>query len=199
MLARLPSSDNPSPDNVRYLDQVYTLLKTHFQTKGYVEATINDNVDWKDSIMGHPAYNFNNGIRSGVTHTYYQTAKARSNFKVLLWTYAQSVIRNGPTITGVQTNNTIDLPNGLATLTPNGRVILSSGVFGSSRLLFLSGIGPADMITQAKQSSLGHLLPDPSSYIDLPVGYYASDNPSINVSRLTIPLIGLFDLFFNII
>lgn len=183
MLARLPSTDVTSPDGVWYLDQVYDLLKTHFSTKGYSELDINTNINWKDSVYGHPSYNFKNGIRSGVTHTYLQTAKARSNFKLLLYTYAQSVIRTGAQITGVQTNNTIDLPNGLATLTSKGRVILSSGAFGSSRLLWLSGIGTSDMIGQAVASNLGSLVPPSASWINLPVGYFASDNPSINVSE----------------
>lgn len=192
MLARLPSSNNPSPDGVRYLDQVYDLLKIHFAKKGYQEAVINDNVDWKDSIFGHPQYNFKNGIRSGVTHTYLQTAKARSNFKLLTYTFAQSVKRNGATITGVQTNNTIDLPNGLATLTANGRVILSGGVYGTARLLFLSGIGPSDMLGQAAASSLSSLMPPSSQYINLPVGYYVSDNPSINLV-FTHPMVDDYD------
>ncbi|CAG7847998.1 Cellobiose dehydrogenase Short=CDH; AltName: Full=Cellobiose-quinone oxidoreductase; Flags: Precursor [Serendipita indica DSM 11827] len=181
MLARLPSSNNPSPDGARYLDQ-----------KGYMETVINDNVNRKDAIFGHPQYNFKNGIRSGVTHTYLQTAKTRPNFKLLTYTYAQSVKRNGATITGVQTNNTIDLPNGLATLTPRGRVILSSGVYGSARLLFLSGIGPSDMLGQAAASNLASLMPPASQYINLPVGYYVSDNPSINLV-FTHPLVDDYD------
>lgn len=181
MLARLPSSETPSPDGVHYLDQVYTLLRTHFSKKGYSEIVINSQVQRKDLVFGHPSYNFKNGVRSGVTHTYLQTAKVRQNFKLLLYTYAQSVVRNGAQITGVQTNNTVDLPNGLATLTPKGRVILSSGAFGSSRLLWLSGIGTSDMINQAVASNLGSLVPPQPSWINLPVGYYASDNPSINV------------------
>ncbi|KAG8842600.1 hypothetical protein FRB91_004077, partial [Serendipita sp. 411] len=181
MTARLPYYDNPSPDGVRYLDQVYTLLKKHFVTLGYGEANINDNRNWKDSVFGHPTYNFNNGIRSGVTHTYLQTAKARSNFKLLMWTMAQSVKRNSGQIVGVQTNNTIDLPNGLATLTSKGRVILSGGVYGTARILFSSGIGPADMIAQAAASTIASQLPPAAQYINLPVGYYVSDNPSINL------------------
>lgn len=181
MRLRLPSSAPPSSDNKFYLDQVYTLLKTHFSKKGYSEIVINDQPDWKDAVYGHPSYNFHNGIRSGVTHTYLQTAKARSNFKLLLYTYAHNVVRNGATITGVRTNNTIDLPNGIATLTPKGRVILSSGVFGTARILFTSGIGPTDMIAQVNQSAVANLLPPWNQYINLPVGNYVSDNPSINV------------------
>ncbi|KIM33732.1 cellobiose dehydrogenase protein [Serendipita vermifera MAFF 305830] len=180
LFARLPSRTPPSPDGKYYLDQVYTVLSTHFSKNNYSEVVINDDRDRKDGVYGHPAYNFNNGIRSGVTHTYLQTAKARSNFRLLMYTYAYNVVRNGPTITGVRTNNTIDLPNGIANLTPKGRVILSGGVYGTARMLFTSGIGPADMLSQVSKSSVANLLPPSSQYIDLPVGYYVSDNPSIN-------------------
>lgn len=181
MVARLPSSEATSPDGKHYLDQVYQLLSSHFKTKGYEGIDINSDRNRKDNVFGHPAYNFKNGIRSGVTHTYLQTSVARENFKLLPWTYALAAIRNGSTITGVQTNNTLELPNGLATLTPKGRVILSGGVYGSSRMLFASGIGPADMIQMVEASSQANLLPNSSQYIDLPVGYHVSDNPSINV------------------
>lgn len=197
LLARLPSYTPPSSDNKYYLDQVYTLLKSHFSKKGYSEVVINDNRDWKDSIYGHPAYNFHNGIRSGVTHTYLQTAKARSNFKLMLYTYAHSVVRNGATITGVRTNNTIDLPNGIATLTPKGRVILSSGVYGTARILFTSGIGPTDMIQQVNQSAVASYLPPWNQYINLPVGQYVSDNPSINLV-FTHPAVDDFENWQNI-
>lgn len=168
------------------MDQVYTVLATHFSKKNYSEIIVNDNRDKKDGFYGHPGFNFRNGIRSGVTHTYLQTAKARSNFKLLLYTYAYNVVRNGPTITGVRTNNTIDLASGIATLTPKGRVILSSGVFGTARILFTSGIGPSDMISQVSKSSVANLLPPSSQYITLPVGNYVSDNPSISVCGLVI-------------
>lgn len=181
MLNRLPYSDATSSDGGYYLDQVYTLLRTHFLKQAYSEISINSNRNWKDSVFGRPSYNFKNGIRSGVTHTYLQTAKARSNFKLLMWTYTQAVVRNGSTITGVQTNNTLELPNGLATLNPKGRVILSSGCFGTARTLFASGIGPSDMIQMVQGSSQANLLPPSSQYINLPVGYYVSDNPSINL------------------
>lgn len=57
--------------------------------------------------------------------TYYQTLKARSNVKVMMYTVATSIVRNGATITGVRTNNTAIGGNGIIPLNPNGRVILS--------------------------------------------------------------------------
>lgn len=70
-------------------------------------------------------------------------------------------------------------------LTKNGRVILSAGSYGSPRILFQSGIGPADMIAVvAGNAASAPNLPAPANYIILPVGENVSDNPSINVRLL---------------
>lgn len=126
---------------------------------------------------------FINGKRGGPVATYLQTALARSNFVYKDYTLVSNVIRNGSTITGVKTNNTALGPNGVIPLNPNGRVILSAGSYGSPRILFQSGIGPTDMIDLVKASATAAPnLPPQSEWIDLPVGYNVSDNPSINVS-----------------
>lgn len=81
------------------------------------------------------------------------------------------MVRNGSTITGVQTNDTSAGPNGFIPLNPGGRVILSAGTYGSARILFRSGIGPTDMITLAQGDPIaGPLLPPQASWINLPVG-----------------------------
>ncbi len=82
----------------------------------------------------------------------------------------------------MRTNDSSLGPNGIVTLNPKGRVILSAGSFGSARILYRSGIGPTDMISLVQgDATAGPLLPDESDWIDLPVGYNVSDNPSINV------------------
>lgn len=68
-------------------------------------------------------------------------------------------------------------------LTAKGRVILAAGVFGTARILFQSGIGPTDMLTIVKNNAAyGPNLPPSTAWINLPVGSYVSDNPSIGVS-----------------
>jgi len=82
----------------------------------------------------------------------------------------------------VQTNDTSLGPNGVVSIIANGRVILSAGSFGSSRILFMSGIGPMDMlqIVQNNADSAAN-LPPMAQWINLPVGQNVSDNPSIKV------------------
>lgn len=124
--------------------------------------------------------------------TYLQTAEKRSNFTLKLYTMVSNVVRTGGTITGVQTNDTSLGPNGIIPLTKNGRVILSAGSFGSARILFQSGIGPTDMLQTVQSSTAAAHLPAESDWIDLPVGYNVSDNPSINFV-FTHPSIDAYD------
>lgn len=118
-------------------------------------------------------------MRWGPVRTYFQTALQRSNFKFLQNTMVNNLVRNGSTITGVQTNDTSIGPNGVVSLNPNGRVILAAGSFGTSRLLFQSGIGPLDMIQTVQNSSAAGNLPPESDWIDLPVGQHFSVQPVV--------------------
>ena len=81
------------------------------------------------------------------------------------YTLVSNVVRNGSTITGVQTNNTAIGGDGIIPLNPNGRVILSAGSLGSPRILFQSGIGPSDMISLVQGDSVaGPRLPPQSQW-----------------------------------
>jgi len=180
--ARLPSTDHPSTDGKRYLEQSATVAALLLNPQGYRNLTINSSPNSKDHVYGNSAFDFINGKRGGPVATYLQTALARSNFVYKDYTMVTNVVRNGPNITGVQTNDTSLGPDGIIPLTKNGRVILSAGSYGSPRILFQSGIGPADMLEVVEGiPSAAANLPPPTEYIDLPVGDNVSDNPSINL------------------
>ncbi|KAG6878465.1 substrate-specific activator of APC-dependent proteolysis [Termitomyces sp. T159_Od127] len=182
MLARLPSTDAPSTDHKRYLEQSANVAAQLLQYQGYRQSTINDNPDDKEHVYGYSSFDFLGGKRGGPVATYYKSAKTRPNFTYRQYAYVQNLVRNGSEILGVQTNDTSLGPDGVIPLNPNGRVVLSAGTFGTSRILFRSGIGPTDMITLAqKDATAGPRLPPQSQWIDLPVGYNVSDNPSINL------------------
>jgi cellobiose dehydrogenase (acceptor) len=174
--ARLPSTDHPSTDGKRYLEETYTIASQILKYGGYSNITINDNPNQKDHAYGYSAFSFIDGKRGGPVPTYLRTAKARSNFKLVVNTTATNVVRNGAAITGVRTDK------GIYVLTSKGRVVLSAGVFGTSRILFQSGIGPTDMINIVKgNTEFGARLPASSQWINLPVGNNVQDNPSINL------------------
>ncbi len=157
--------------------------------QGYRQATINDSPDSKDHVYGYSAFSvsplfplpspflirmgqFINGQRGGPVATYLRTARARANLTFKQWVYVLNVVREGGQVTGVATNDTSLGPDGVVPLTPNGRVILAGGSFGSPRVLFRSGIGPGDMLGVVQQAGLE--LPDEADWIDLPVGYNVS-------------------------
>jgi cellobiose dehydrogenase (acceptor) len=174
--ARLPSTDHPSTDGQRYMEQVFGVVGGWLNKNGYSNITINDNPNFKNHAYGYSAYDFVAGQRGGPVPTYLKTASARSNFKLVVNTTVSNVVRNGAQVSGVRTNK------GFYTLTSKGRVVLSAGSFGTPRLLFQSGIGPTDQINIVKGNSIaGPLLPPSSQWINLPVGYNVSDNPSINL------------------
>ncbi|EEB87717.1 hypothetical protein MPER_14837, partial [Moniliophthora perniciosa FA553] len=124
---------------------------------------------------------FIDGKRGGPVASYLRTAKARDNFKLQLYTMVTGLTRDGSTITGVRTNDSSLGPDSVVPLTENGRVILSAGSFGTPRILYQSGIGPADMINLVKaDATFGPNLPPEEDWIDLPVGANVQDNPSVN-------------------
>ncbi|EKM53326.1 uncharacterized protein PHACADRAFT_259608 [Phanerochaete carnosa HHB-10118-sp] len=180
--ARLPSTDHPSTDGERYLEQTFGVMSQLLSGQGYSNITINDNPNYKDHVYGYSSFDFLNGKRAGPVATYLQTALARPNFTFKQNVMVSNVVRNGSQILGVQTNDTTLGPNGFIPLTTNGRVVLSGGAFGTSRILFQSGIGPTDMLQIVQGSSTAAAaLPPQDQWIDLPVGYNAQDNPSINL------------------
>ncbi|KIY62194.1 hypothetical protein CYLTODRAFT_185011 [Cylindrobasidium torrendii FP15055 ss-10] len=179
---RLPSTDAPSTDGKRYLEQVHDVVGQLLDSQGYESITINDAPNSKDHVYGYSAFNFQDGKRAGPVATYLRTAKERDNFRLAQYTLALNVERNGSAITGVRTNDSSIGPDGVIPLNAGGRVILSAGSFGSPRILFRSGIGPEDMIERvAADSTASQWLPDEEDWIDLPVGENVSDNPSVNL------------------
>nr|Q01738.1 RecName: Full=Cellobiose dehydrogenase; Short=CDH; AltName: Full=Cellobiose-quinone oxidoreductase; Flags: Precursor [Phanerodontia chrysosporium]AAB61455.1 cellobiose dehydrogenase [Phanerodontia chrysosporium]AAB92262.1 cellobiose dehydrogenase [Phanerodontia chrysosporium]AAC49277.1 cellobiose dehydrogenase [Phanerodontia chrysosporium] len=180
--SRLPSTDHPSTDGQRYLEQSFNVVSQLLKGQGYNQATINDNPNYKDHVFGYSAFDFLNGKRAGPVATYLQTALARPNFTFKTNVMVSNVVRNGSQILGVQTNDPTLGPNGFIPVTPKGRVILSAGAFGTSRILFQSGIGPTDMIqTVQSNPTAAAALPPQNQWINLPVGMNAQDNPSINL------------------
>ncbi|VDB95623.1 unnamed protein product [Peniophora sp. CBMAI 1063] len=196
--ARLPSTDHPSTDGKRYLEQSYNVAEQLLKPMGFNAGTINDNPNNKDHIYGYSAFDFIDGKRGGPVATYLQTAQARPNFTLKQYVYVQNLVRTGGTVTGVRTNDTSLGPNGIIPLTPNGRVVLSAGAYGTSRILFASGIGPSDQLAIVQQNpTYSAWLPKSSDFINLPVGMNVSDNPSINLV-FTHPDIDAYENWANV-
>lgn len=55
--ARLPSTDHPSTDGKRYLEQTADVAAQLLGGQGYRQLTINDDPNSKDHVYGYSAYN----------------------------------------------------------------------------------------------------------------------------------------------
>ncbi|QRV75686.1 GMC oxidoreductase [Ceratobasidium sp. AG-Ba] len=180
--ARLPATETPSSDGKLYLTQVYDVVKSLLDKQGYSQYVINDSPNTKDHAYGRPGYYAQNGKRTGPMDTYLKTSKTRPNFKLLMHTKVLSLVRNGSQITGVRVSNTTVNGNGIISLTTKGRVVLAAGVFGTAKILYQSGIGPADMLAiTAGNPATANFMPPASQYINLPVGHFVRDSPGVNL------------------
>ncbi|KAL9117040.1 MAG: hypothetical protein Q9187_006429, partial [Circinaria calcarea] len=171
------SSDNPSPDQIRYLQSGYTAAKDWLVTgAGYAETDINANAASKTKVFGRPVYNYNNGQRSGPVISYMQTALQRPNFHLQSGAWVQRVIRTENVATGVVAN-----VGGVMTtfsLSTKGRVILSGGALKSPELLMKSAIGDPAVLTRLQQANKLGGVP-PSAWINnTAVGAGLFDNPN---------------------
>ena len=59
---RLPSTDHPSTDGQRYLEESADVVSQLLKAQGYSQITINDNPDYKDHVYGYSAFDFINGF-----------------------------------------------------------------------------------------------------------------------------------------
>lgn len=116
--------------------------------------------------------------------TYLVEANERSNFKLWTNTTVSRVIRAGSLITGVEVQAYgVDGHCGVVNVTAGtGRVILSAGTFGTPKILFRSGIGPADMLEVVEASSDGANMVPESDWLTLPVGQNLNDHVNVSLS-----------------
>jgi len=167
LFSRIPGTDTPSKDGKRYIQEPYDILGAAVKKAGWKEVAINSNPNAKNRTYGHAPFMFSNGERGGPLATYLVSAKARSNFKLVMNTMTRRVIRSGSIATGVEVSATSsEGKTGIYKLKAGGKVILSAGAFGTAKILFRSGIGPKDQLEIVKNSAL-----DGPSMIDQKVFY----------------------------
>ncbi|KAG0643000.1 hypothetical protein HOY80DRAFT_1134116 [Tuber brumale] len=197
VFTRIPSTDIPSTDGIRYLQEPYDVVTKVLSAAGYTSVTANDSPNKKNHTFAHTPYMYFNGERGGPLATYFETARARSNLHVVTNTAVRRVIRSGGYIRGVEVVATSsDGKTGRYSVTPStGKVILAAGAFGSPKILLRSGIGPPDQLEVVKASATdGPTMIDSSKWIKLPVGYNLQDHPSTDVV-MSHPSVKDYDFF----
>jgi len=180
---RIPSTDTPSTDGKRYLQESYDVLSEGLTASGWKAVAANSVPEQKNRTFAHTPYMYINGERGGPLATYLRTAKARSNFKLVVNTMTERVVRKGNKIEGVDVVATATGGyTGTFKVKPRtGRVILSAGVFGTSKILLRSGIGPADALEIVAASADKNKLPPKEEWLLLPVGYNVMDHANTDV------------------
>ncbi|KAI1206381.1 GMC oxidoreductase [Annulohypoxylon truncatum] len=84
------------------------------------------------------------GIRSSAQAGYLRPVLSRPNLTILNGTFAERIIFNGDTASGVEVTSKGET----YTLSPSKELILSAGVFQSPQLLMVSGVGPKALLEQ---------------------------------------------------
>lgn len=174
---RIPGTDHPSMDGKLYKQEGFGVLSTALAADGWKQVVANDQPAAKHKTFAHTAYMYSNGERNGPMGTYLVSAAARANFKLWMNTAVRRVLRNGSKITGVELAGGNGGYCGNVTLNEGGKVVLSAGTFGTTKILFRSGIGPASQLNVVKNSAQdGSTFIDQSQWINLPVGENLNDH-----------------------
>lgn len=179
---KIPGTYVPSKDGKTYLRQGFNTLASALGAAGWSSVDANALPASKNKAYSQTPYMFSNGERGGPMATYLVEASKRNNFKLLTNTGVKRVLRTGGRATGVELEaQTGDGKCGTVNLATNGRVILSAGVFGTSKILMRSGIGPTDQLTVVKNSADGATMIGESSWLNLPVGKNLDDHTNTDV------------------
>lgn len=177
---RNPGQTYGSEDGNRYNDEAYGVLSKFFASQGWAETDFIKDPNSKKDVFGHPPWNEANGLRSGVVKTYLPDAQALPNFKLMMNTKVIRAVREGSSISGVEVE-TEDGKRVIYNVKNNGKVLLAAGAMSTPRILFNSGIGPAEQLQTVAAGSSGVSLPAEAEWIDLPVGEEIKDHPIFTV------------------
>jgi cellobiose dehydrogenase (acceptor) len=178
VFSRIPGTDHPSRDGKLYVQSGYNIIGQGLKNARWTNVTANSVPGQKNRTFSFTAYQEINGERGGPMATYLVSAASRPNFQMWLNTSVERIVRTGGHATGldVVANHGGGFA-GRVNLTPiTGRVIVSAGTFGTSKLLFRSGIGPTDQLQIVQSSTDAPLMISPTYWINLPVGYNLDDH-----------------------
>ena len=162
-----------SEDKKFYLQTGYTAARKWLvDSAGFKDVSINGQPNNKDRVFGRPAYNYIGGQRGGPVRTYLQDALKRKNFHLQTGVRVRRINQIRGVASGVLAE--VGNRNVSISLSPGGRVIVSTGAIASPGLLMHSGIGPQDMLSKLPTSETS-----PSNWvINSEVGKGLFDNPN---------------------
>ena len=180
LYARNPGAIIPSADGKLYDNDAYDVASKFIASGGYTQVDTNKEPDKKHKVYSYPALNTEGGFRAGPVRTYLPIAKGLPEFKLQLHTKVIRTVRTGSTITGVEIEDATG-QRSVININSGGKVILAAGAMSSPRILFNSGIGPADQIKIVKNGSTKVSLPSEEEWIQSPIGF-VRDHPIVVVT-----------------
>lgn len=173
---RVPGQTYGSEDKVRYNDDSYGVISKFLGAQGWKETDLIDgSIDARKDVYGRPPWMVANGMRSGPVRTYLPEAQKLDNFEMMLNTKVVRAVRKGSAISGVEVE-TATGERVIYNVKAGGKVVLSAGALSTPRILFNSGIGPAEQLQTVASGSTGVTLPAEADWIDLPVGAELKDH-----------------------
>ncbi|KAK4507167.1 hypothetical protein PRZ48_000901 [Zasmidium cellare] len=179
-----PGTTTPSGNGERYDYEpgAFGLFSSLLGSEGWSHVDAIEQPNEKHLAYSYPPQNVaaGEGIRAGPPHVYFSLALENENFSHQLNANVTRVIRNGGLVSGVEVENE-DGSYSTIGLNEGGKVILTAGVFGTSRLLFNSGIGPIDQIETVANGTTGITVPARKDWIELPVGERIKDHPIVTL------------------
>ncbi|KAF2465230.1 cellobiose dehydrogenase-like protein [Lindgomyces ingoldianus] len=195
VFSRIPGTDHPSMDGKLYKQEGFNVISTALAADGWKSITANNVPGEKNRTFAHTPYMYSGGERGGPMATYLVSATNRKNFKLWMNTAVRRVVRTGGKATGVELDGGNGGYCGTVNLNPGGRVILSAGTFGSTKLLFRSGIGPKDQLQIVKNSVQdGPSMINSTEWINLPVGQNLNDHVNTD-TVLRHPNVSFYDFY----
>lgn len=206
VFARLPGTDRPSADGrlaPAPYDGGWAPVAAALTAAGWHEVRANKSPDDKrdPGTFSYPNFFLAGGERGGPHATYLASAAARPRelFRLVTDTMVRRVVRDGARATGVEVEPSgggagRGLCAGVINVTSGrGRVVLSGGYFGTAKMLFRSGIGPAAQlrVVRAAEEAEGveEGVGDASQWLLLPVGEGLRDHTvtAVQISHPDVP------------
>lgn len=172
-----PGTSVPSKNGQLYDQGMYDTVAEYLDSQGWSAVNQTEERNTKTKAYSHPNWDIGNTMRVGPLRTYLPLAEAEENFSYQLNSTVRRVLRDGASITGIEYSDDATGAVSNITLNEGGKVILAAGPWNTPRILFNSGIGPAEQIQIVANGTTGIAVPSKADWIELPVGQAIKDHP----------------------
>ncbi|EHK98786.1 putative Cellobiose dehydrogenase [Glarea lozoyensis 74030] len=178
VFSRIPGTDHPSLDGKLYVQSGFDTIRQGLDNAKWTSVTANNVPEKKNRTYAHTPYMSSHGERGGPMATYLVTAAGRKNFQMWLNTSVERITRIGGHAVSLDVSPANNGGRyGTVQLTPvTGRVILAAGTFGTTKILFRSGIGPKDQLDIVATSADAKVMSNSANWLNLPVGKSLNDH-----------------------